>query len=236
MNWIELMWDIEKKVKLRFAELDEYIEFIKFLESWIVQYKSTSVISHIINIQKSTIFLMMYNVLEYAVYAGIYNLYGTIWKKNFNKLNISVQEKIIWDFLSIKEFMTSSNIVQWINKLEIDVNMLGVSKRKDNHKPIVSWAKGSIDINIINTILKTYWIEVLTPINHGDFLKVNEIKNIRNNLAHWTIAFSELKQYSVDEIKSISVILWSIISEYLLRIKQYKKNKLYLKKYSDINI
>lgn len=229
MNWIELMWDIEKKVKLRFSELNEYIEFIKFLESWIVRYKSTSTISHIINIQKSTIFLMMYNVLEYAVYAGIYNLYGTIWKKNFNKLNICVQEKIIWDFLSIKELRKSSDIVQWINKLEIDINMLGISEKKDNHKPIVSWAKGSIDINIMNTVLKTYWIEVLTPIKQGDFLKVNEIKNIRNNLAHWTIAFSELKQYSIDEIKCISEIVKSIIKEYLSRIKQYKKNKLYLK-------
>ena len=131
--------------------------------------------------------------------------------------------------MSIKELRKSSDIVQWINKLEIDINMLGISEKKDNHKPIVSWAKGSIDINIMNTVLKTYWIEVLTPIKQGDFLKVNEIKNIRNNLAHWTIAFSELKQYSIDEIKCISEIVKSIIKEYLSRIKQYKKNKLYLK-------
>ena len=210
MNEYRSLDKILRTTKNRFWEITKYLNFLEQLESKQNLIKKTIKVDvDVITIQKSTLFLMLYNIIEYSVYAGVYHIYYCLQKKNFNKLSNKLKERIV-------------------SEIEIDVNYVWANCKKDNRAGLTNKTKGNVDAYIINTILDSYGIDNLNTMMQSDWNNFNAIKEKRNALSHGSISFSDSRNTTVQEIKHLEQVVEGVVYDFFSKIKRYKLEKKYL--------
>ena len=206
------------------------MNFLEQLESKQNLIKKTIKVDvDVITIQKSTLFLMLYNIIEYSVYAGIYHIYYCLQKKNFNKLSDKLKERIVSDLIDSKERYKVQDIVWLIKKIEFDINHIWPNCKKKKGAALVKKITGNVDAPVINKVLDSYGIDNLSPIMKPDWEGFNDIKKKRNDLAHGSISFSDLRDTTVQEIKHLNQVVEWVINDFFSKIKRYKLEKKYFK-------
>lgn len=229
MNEYRSLDKILRTTKNRFWEITKYLNFLEQLESKQNLIKKTIKVDvDVITIQKSTLFLMLYNIIEYSVYAGVYHIYYCLQKKNFNKLSNKLKERIVSDLIESKERSTPRQLVWLIKKIEIDVNYVWANCKKDNRAGLTNKTKGNVDAYIINTILDSYGIDNLNTMMQSDWNNFNAIKEKRNALSHGSISFSDSRNTTVQEIKHLEQVVEGVVYDFFSKIKRYKLEKKYL--------
>lgn len=230
MNDYKSLSSIKKITKLRLEEIKKYLSFIKSLEENQNTVKSVIKVDiDVINIQKNTVFIMLYNIIEYSIYSGIYHIYYVLGNKDFNKLRKELKEKILSDFISSRKRKNEESLFSSIVKLQIDINQLWARIKQENHISLISGSKWSIDYNTINKVLQTYWMDKLSPLHQQDYFQFCDIKHKRNNLSHWSIWFSDEKNTSQKELMDLTTIVENIIFMFFDKIALFIKEKHYLR-------
>lgn len=173
------------------------IKCIEHLE-WLISSDVSEDSNIIQNTLKSTIVLMIYNLIEY-IFAEIFDIiYDEFSKHEFNSLKQKIQERISCHFYQYrsdckkpdKKVELLMEIIGCTN-LSKDINKMGYKEvAKRLHNKNISW---NVQWDIIIGFIDDYGILRLDEFRHEDIKGLfTEIARHRNALAHGEVSFTML--------------------------------------------
>lgn len=237
------MKDIIDEFNDRIKQYEELLLFLKSIENQ-NEINKTSIVNSI----KSTLILVIYNAIEYSIKNSIDYIDNEFEKNEYDKFNSDFQSlflKTFWVSINNLHFNTVKNKINnwlitqnlWCYILEqfkyIDLkDKSRIKLKSDKWDEIsISW---NINCSVINKISKIYsfgqikWNKYINTDENKDLL--NEIKNKRNNLAHWSSSFSEIwKDLTYWQLLLYKKEVIKFIKSFFKIIKKYLKEKPYIK-------
>lgn len=182
----------------------------------------------LINILKSNVSLMIYNLIEYTVGNLMDTIYIKIRNERLSYTEINDEIKTIWrkiNLNSIKDPSSNHNTI--IKKNEELINaIINKATIELNYKDTISG--GNLDGEIIQRTFSEHGLHVKTSSKNyrPDILK--NIKNYRNELAHGAVSFVEaLREKSISDISSYNTITTSFLDELIYEVEKYIKDEKY---------
>lgn len=222
----------------RKSEIEKFIQLMKFFES-----KHNSIIEEenefdqffysqngsidlsyqeLINILKSNVCLMLYNIIEYTVTNLIESIYDEIRLRQLSYIQINESIRKIWRKVELKAMEDpNSNSNTFLKKNEkmikaiLDDSIIDICAK--NALPA-----GNLDGNGIRDTFMAHGISLST--NSGNFRPeiLDKIKNNRNNLAHGSVSFVEaLRDDSTKDIEINKNIVIGFLTELIDIVLKY---------------
>lgn len=172
-----------------------------------------------IKISKSNLILILYNLVEASISLSILEIYEKIKIENHKYDNVIPEIRNIWSNKIMKNKHTkNTNTSKIVDKIvndiiELDKESIGGEGNLDDHK--------------IRKILEKHKINIKKT--NGD--KLQDIKRMRNDLAHGVYSFSECaRDLSIKDLGDIKKQVLNFIESILNDIKKYYDEQGYLNK------
>lgn len=198
---------------------------------------SSTTSKSITDIQKSTIILMLYNLLESTVSLSFQSILDDIQDNNISYERVSTQFKEVWLDLRYSDVYDKSASYETYRKRTHDI----VDKVIDDKDTALSFSSanstwqlpgGNMDLKEITSLCKKFGIRFyLSPevSRNGGILK--NIKDKRNQLAHGDFSFEEIG----NKITINDLIIWkkevtSFLGEFTTLINKFIQQQAYRKK------
>lgn len=222
---------IRTEMKDRHTHIKKCIDHLK----WLTSSDISEDIGIIQNTLKSTIILMIYNLIEY-IFAEIFDIiYEELVKHEFNSLKPKIQEQISCHFYQYRNDCTDPNkkvqllkeIISCTN-LWKDINKIGYENvAKKLHNKNISW---NVQWGVINKFIKRYDIKGLTDFEHDETQALfTEIAKQRNSLVHGEASFTFLVQkMSINDIENKFNAVMQKLKLFLNCIERYLIDKDFL--------
>ncbi len=242
--WKVLMSDFLNTYSNRKTEILNFIKFIEYIEYTEIKGSDTPLYKFLhsdidlnsityqslINILKSNLSLMLYNILEYSVSGLLEELYTEI---SLNKLSYSdVSEKIqaIWhetQFKSAKDPNSNFNTLLKKSKQLLD---FVTTKEIMCLSPRDTIPGGNLDGKILQKLFDSHGIKInLSSVNYRPDILEN-IKTNRNNLAHGSVSFADaLMSSSIADLKIKADFLIKFLDELIASVQNYTNTGRYRK-------
>lgn len=227
-------------------EIDERIKEINKMSDFLEKIENEKEEVLIINSIKSSLVIMLYNVIEYFIielvkiieddfkknkYNDFTDEFKSIFLSSFVKHFWNIKNETVLSYLKDRKdgfddfFNLESLALYWYSKLEISTKCRIKNTTKKNNWKWISW---NIDYETIETISNFFWFDLnIRNNNDKDFLK--KIKEIRNELSHWDKWFNDYwKDLVLNDLKDYKNKLLKIIEKFLKEIDDYLIKKPYL--------
>lgn len=182
----------------------------------------------LINILKSNVSLMIYNIIEYTVSNLIDSIYDEIRINHLSYVDVNESIRALWRKTILKSANDpNANFTTFLKKNEeiiasiLDHNALDMYSR--NTLP-----GGNLDGDSINQTFKLHGIRVKTssPNYRPDILE--GIKDNRNNLAHGSVSFVEaVREDSISDIKQNEAVVVAFLDELIATVSVYIEEQKY---------
>lgn len=221
--------DTELVFRTRMDEVKQFYEYVKTVE---IASLSKSELSERLLVLKSSILLMLYNLIESVVTSCLHDLYVSIVESinNSQKKNrylvMSKEIRSVWADNYFKSW--STNILN--NKRDASVvalddifNVMLKESQFGNLRFITS--DGELDAKRIREIFLSYGIK-LNIDSSCQQERLFFIKNKRNQLAHGCESFHQAaRDLSVDDINNYCIATFNFIDCMISSVKQYCLNE-----------
>lgn len=225
-------YDIRKK------EIEHFIELMKFLET--KEYNRKDGVSEfdrffyegesrihltyqsLINILKSNVSLMIYNIIEYTVSNLIDSIYDEIRINHLSYIDVSESIRTLWKKTILKAANDpNANFNTFLRKNEeiIDkiLNSSTIEMRSRNTLPA-----GNLDGISIKETFELHGIHVRTSSQYYRPDILRGIKENRNNLAHGSVSFVDaVRSDSIDDIKHNAEFVVAFLEELIETVEVY---------------
>lgn len=224
--------DTELVFKTRMDEVKQFYAYVKTVE---IDSLSKSDLSERLLVLKSSILLMLYNLIESVVTSCLHDLYVSIVEsinslKKKNRYVIMTKEiRRIWADNYFKNW--TANIQNHKRDASIDAldDIFTIQLKESqfgNLRFITS--DGELDAKRIREIFLSYGIE-LNIDSSCQQERLFFIKNKRNQLAHGGESFHQAsRDLSVDDINNYCIATFSFIDCMILSVKQYCLNEKFI--------
>lgn len=223
----------------RKEEIQNFIKFMEVLECLentkgsdnllsIFLHSSTMNYQSLINILKSNLSLMLYNIIEFSVSNLLDGLYTEIFIKRLTYNDVNKELKKLWhetQFRGIRDPNASFNT--FIDKSKCIVDWI-TEKKILQMSPKNTMPSGNLDSITLQKVFSSHGIKINTssPNYRPDIF--DNIKVSRNNLAHGSFSFSDaLKDFSISDIKRKSDFVLNFLDELIVAVKEYTDKEYY---------
>lgn len=206
----------EKEMKKDSSGLSEFDHFFNENNTDEFNYQS------LINIFKSNVSLMIYNIIEFTVSNLIEGIYDEIKKQHLSYNDVSASIKTLWRKTILKEASdpnASFNTFLRKNEEIIDAIISNSTIEMTARKTI---SGGNLDAEIIKDTFEAHGIKIVTssPNYRPDIFR--SIKDKRNNLAHGSVSFIEaVREESIQDIKRDKEIVILFLDELIAMMEEY---------------
>jgi hypothetical protein len=222
-EFVELLAFLEETEQTRDAEgMSEFDSFFHAKEKGIsLSYAS------MINILKSDVSLMLYNLIEFTITNLIGSIYDEIAQQelSYDKLNESI--RAIWREMMLRTAtQPSANYQTYLSENEKIINWI-LDKRVIEMTARETLPNGNLDGDTIRQTLVKHGIKITSFENYRpDLLKT--VKEDRNNLAHGSVSFVEaVRQRSVKDIGDNVQIVIGYLDSLIPQVEEYLDRKEY---------
>ncbi len=215
----EVLEDFNK----RSQEVSDYFAFLREVEQQQVKVVKDGNISNINTgldkTLKATGYLLLYNLVESTMRNAIELIFDQIQTNNISFDNLKIEFKeLIWK--NIKK-RSASKLTRNITTLSRDI----ISESFDSNDLF----SGNVDAKKIREIARIYGFSTSTNSETRDGSDLESIKEIRNNLAHGFIPFSEVgSNLTANELVRISERVIKYLRQILENINEYLEREEYL--------
>ena len=216
-NFLELMKFLEQKENEREDGKSKFSEFFYPENGGIhLTYQA------LINILKSNVSLMIYNIIEYTVTNLIDSIYDEIRINHLSYIDVNDSIRSLWRKTILKSVNDpNANFSTFLKKAILSNNELNMYAK--NTLP-----GGNLDGNSIKETFESHGIRVRTNSrNYRPDILIG-IKENRNNLAHGSVSFVEaMREDSIDDIKTSEILVVGFLEELIETVSTYIEEQKY---------
>lgn len=228
----------------RKMEIDNFLEFMKFLEAKENErvdgksrfseffYSENGGIhltyQALINILKSNVSLMIYNIIEYTVTNLIDSIYDEIRVNHLSYIDVNDSIRNLWRKTVLKSVNDpNANFSTFLKKNEEIISTI-LSNNELNMYAKNTLPGGNLDGNSIKETFESHGIQVRTGSrNYRPDILVG-IKENRNNLAHGSVSFVEaMREDSIDDIRANEILVVGFLEELIELVSAYIEEQKY---------
>ncbi|MED0686109.1 MAE_28990/MAE_18760 family HEPN-like nuclease [Anoxybacillus ayderensis] len=210
--------DLRERFEMQRDSIEKYFEFLNSIVTNVKTFK----------ILKSTVFLLLYNLVESTVSNSLYLIHWSISEKNirYDQLSHCLQKSYMEYFLKNQGFKN----VNEIQKKKL-IDFFDQYFRLEKHIVQFSYGNfvsisGNIDNKKVNEIGEIYGFKMDRGRREEELLFVKEM---RNSLGHGNISFSECsKDIVIGELFRIKNEVVGYLECYLNTIENYINERRYL--------
>lgn len=222
------------------TEVNKYFSFLSTLHEPDVSFyvldsngvvkKNLPIDGEMIPILKANAFLLLYNLIEFALREGILKIYNEIRRNNYNYSQIRSEIGAIW---KRHQFMNcldpNSNLYTYHAKACELIDHILESKAIILDRNAIPLS-GNVDANKVREICDLHGISKRTPSSANGGTCLEEIKKQRNLLAHGSLAFSDCgRNFRIDQLIDFKNEAITFIRSILLNIKDYFDQESFLR-------
>lgn len=208
-EFLELMEFLESKENNREDGESEFSKFFHAEDHGIhMTYQS------LINILKSNISLMIYNIIEYTVANLIDGIYDEIRKNHLSYVNVNTSIRTLWKKTILKAANDpNANFNTFLKKNEEIIEAILKNSVLDLHSKNTLPA-GNLDGVSIKEAFESHGIKVCTYSSNYRPDILENIKENRNNLAHGAVSFVDaVRSDSITDIKKNEKFVIAFLDE-----------------------
>lgn len=218
---IATMQLLEKKETIEHDGISEFKTFFSTSEYEVLTFQE------MINILKSNVSLMIYNIIEYSVTNLVENIYSEIGKKELKYIDINDEIKKIWRRTKLKivyDPTASRDEIMKLNEKMID-EIISEATIELHYRQTVKG--GNLDGQEIIKTFKSHGLEISKENFREDILK--SIKDKRNDLAHGAVSFVEaMRDKTIGDIKESSEKINKFLETLISDVEQYLAEERYM--------
>ena len=222
-DFLELMEFLESKENDREDGISKFSRFFYPQEGGIhLTYQA------LINILKSNVSLMIYNIIEYTVSNLIDSIYDEIRMNHLSYVDVNESIKALWRKTILKSVNDpNANFSTFLRKNEeIIASIL-------NHSALDMYSRNTLPGgNLVGVSIKEtfelHGIQVKTSSQNYRPDILEGIKENRNNLAHGSVSFVEaVREDSISDIKRNETIVAAFLDELIVTVSAYIEEQKY---------
>lgn len=222
-NFLELMKFLEQKENEREDGKSKFSEFFYPENGGIhLTYQA------LINILKSNVSLMIYNIIEYTVTNLIDSIYDEIRINHLSYIDVNDSIRSLWRKTILKSVNDpNANFSTFLKKNEEIISAI-LSNNELNMYAKNILPGGNLDGNSIKETFESHGIRVRTNSrNYRPDILIG-IKENRNNLAHGSVSFVEaMREDSIDDIKTSEILVVGFLEELIETVSTYIEEQKY---------
>ncbi|WP_077612217.1 MAE_28990/MAE_18760 family HEPN-like nuclease [Clostridium sp. Marseille-P2415] len=222
-EFIELMKFLEKK---EFSKKDDISEFSSFF------YQGEDRISltyqSLINILKSNVSLMIYNIIEYTITNLMDSIYDEIRIHGLTYVDVNECIRALWRKNILKSTNDpNANFNTFLRKNEEIIDNIIDNVTLDIHSRS-SLPAGNLDGISIRQTFESHGIMISTNSRNYRPDILNSIKTQRNNLAHGSVSFTDaVRMDAISDIESNEKFVISFLEELIETVIDYIDHEMY---------
>lgn len=223
VKFIELMSFLEKKKV--FPEEKE-VDFDEFFYNGSVGIQLTY--QELINILKSNVSLMIYNIIEFTVSGLIDCIYDEIRMQNLSYLDVNESIRKIWRKVILKATKDpKANFDTFLKKNEEIIDYILSNQPLDMHARDCM-PGGNLDGISIKETFESHGIQIKTNSQNYRPDILENIKEKRNNLAHGSVSFVEaVRNNSINDIDTNAKFIIFFLEELIDTVVEFIDEKKY---------
>lgn len=222
-NFLEFMKFLEKKENDREDGKSKFSEFFYPENEGIhLTYQA------LINILKSNVSLMVYNIIEYTVTNLIDSIYDEIRVNHLSYIDVNDSIRCLWRKTILKSVNDpNANFSTFLKKNEEIISAI-LCNNELNMYAKNTLPGGNLDGISIKETFESHGIQVRTNSrNYRPDILVG-IKENRNNLAHGSVSFVEaMREDSIDDIKANETLVIGFLEELIETVSTYIEEQKY---------
>lgn len=222
-DFLELMEFLEKKENDREDGVSKFSEFFHSEDLGVhLTYQS------LINILKSNVSLMIYNIIEYTVANLVDSIYDEIKLNQLSYVDVNESIKALWRKTILKAANDpNANFNTFLKKNEeIIATILRNNTLELNSRNTLPG--GNLDGISIREAFESHGIQVQTSSQNYRPDILVEIKENRNNLAHGSVSFVDaVRTYSISDIKRNETFVVAFLEELIDTVTAYINEQKY---------
>lgn len=221
-NFIEMMSFLEKK-KIYETGNDNNITFDEFFYDGDIKIKLSY--QELINILKSNLSLMIYNIIEYTVSGLVDCIYDEIRGENLSYIDVNESIKRLWRKTVLKATNDpKANFNTFLKKNEEIIDCI-LQKTTLNIRARESLPAGNLDGISIKEMFESHGIQIRTDSENYRPDILSSIKKNRNNLAHGAVSFVDaVRDDSIQDFEKYTQFIMSFLEELIETVNSYIKN------------
>lgn len=216
-DFFELMGFLEARENDREDGISSFSRFFHNQEGGIqLTYQA------LINILKSNISLMIYNIIEYTVSNLIDSIYDEIRINHLSYIDVNESIRDLWRKTILKSANDpNANFSTFLRKNEEIITTIL------NHNALDMYSRntlpgGNLDGESIKAAFELHGIKVETSSQNYRPDILRGIKENRNNLAHGSVSFVEaVREDSISDIKRNGEIVFAFLGELITTVSAY---------------
>lgn len=224
-NFLELMKFLEKKENEREDGKSKFSEFF-YTETGGIHLTYQS----LINILKSNVSLMIYNIIEYTVTNLIDSIYDEIRVNHLSYIDVNDSIRNLWRKTILRSVNDpNANFSTFLRKNEEIISAI-LSNNELNMYAKNTLPGGNLDGTSIKETFESHGIQVRTSSrNYRPDILIG-IKENRNNLAHGSVSFVEaMREDSIDDIRANESLVVGFLEELIETVSTYIEDQKYKK-------
>lgn len=234
-DFIGLMFFLERKRNIIVDDVNEFDKFFYSemneeddLEEEAQVLRMNMSYQDLINILKSNVSLMIYNIIEYTVTNLIECIYDQIRGNHLDYLHVSESLKMIWRKTVLKSIQDpNANQNTFLKKNEEIINAIINKTELDIHARN-SMPAGNLDGISIKETMESHGVHIRTNSRNYRPDILERIKERRNNLAHGTVSFIEaVRENTINEIYENERCVVAFLEELIESVKNYLDEEKY---------
>nr|WP_288754054.1 MAE_28990/MAE_18760 family HEPN-like nuclease [uncultured Anaerostipes sp.] len=220
-KFTELLQFLEKR---KMSVNEDEVSFEEFFYSEEDEIKLSY--SELINILKSNLSLMIYNLIEYTVSGLVDCIYYEIWRQQLSYVDVNESIRNLWRKTILKAAKDpGANFNTFIKKNEEIIDAI-MSKLPLNIKARDSLPAGNLDGVSIKKTFKSHGYDIQT--NSDNFRPdiLESIKNNRNQLAHGAVSFVDaVRDDSIQDFCKYTEFIILFLQELIDGVEEYIKEE-----------
>lgn len=182
-----------------------------------------------LKILKANALLMIYNLVESTVLNGIQEIHNKLKDRDLPYSKVRQEIKDIWFSYKFEEaYDQESHFHTYKDKAMDIVTSIITNKKIELGKKAVN-ISGNLDAQQIHNVCKKHGIKFSTSKNCKGGIKLTEVRDKRNGLAHGRLSFAECgRDYSFEELLKIKKQTYLFLKGLLKGMKKYYDDEAYL--------
>lgn len=225
-EFIALMKFLEKKEYTKKDDTSEFSEFADFFHHGKDRINLTY--QSLINVLKSNVSLMIYNLLEYTITNLMDSIYDEIRIHQLSYLDVNECIRTLWKKNILKSTNDpTANFNTFLKKNDEIINYILNHNTLDMHSRN-SLPAGNLDGKSIKTTFELHGIKIST--NSRNFRPdiLESIKTQRNNLAHGSVSFTDaVRLDTIKDIEDNETFIVSFLEELIRAVEEYIASERY---------
>ncbi len=232
------MFTLKDTYESRKREINSFIELMKFLEGKKISVQENEVsfddffygedssidlsYQELINILKSNVSLMMYNIIEYTVSGLVDCIYDEIRMQNLSYIDVNESIREVWRKNILKVTKDpGANFNTFLKRNEEIINYI-LSNATLNIHARETLPAGNLDGISIKSTFKSHGIHIKTSSENFRPDILNSIKENRNNLAHGSVSFVDaVRNDSIQDFVKYYQLITLFLEELIDTVNEY---------------